>query len=176
MKKAASFAARVAIAVMIAAAVAFAQYWIWQQLNRSAEFIGTNQSIKGFAYNGFQRDQSPLKGTYPTRAELASDLDLLGRYSDGLRTYGVNDLPELLGLAGERDMLVTAGAWIDARPDSNAREVAALIDAARKMRHIERVMVGNEAILRGDVTVGELIVYLDEVRKAIRKPVSTAEP
>ena len=63
MKKAASFAARVAVAVMIAAAVAFAQYWIWQQLNRSAEFIGTNQSIKGFAYNGFQRDQSPLKGT-----------------------------------------------------------------------------------------------------------------
>ena len=75
MKKAASFAARVAVAVMIAAAVAFAQYWIWQQLNRSAEFIGTNQSIKGFAYNGFQREQSPLKGTYPTRAELAADLD-----------------------------------------------------------------------------------------------------
>ncbi|MCB1944430.1 MAG: glycosyltransferase, partial [Thauera sp.] len=176
MKNAASFAARILTAIAIAAVVAFAQYWIWQQLNRSTEFIGTNQSIKGFAYNGFQRDQSPLKGTYPTRAELASDLDLLGRYSDGLRTYGVNDLPELLDLAGERDMLVTAGAWIDARPDSNAREVAALIDAARKMRHIERVMVGNEAILRGDVTVGELIVYLDEVRKAIRKPVSTAEP
>ncbi len=73
-------------------------------------------------------------------------------------------------------MLVTAGAWIDARPDSNAREVTALIEAARTMRHIERVMVGNEAILRGDVTVDELIVYLDQVRKAIRKPVSTAEP
>ncbi|HMU16852.1 MAG TPA: glycosyltransferase family 2 protein, partial [Thauera aminoaromatica] len=176
MKNAASFAIRILTAIAIAAVVAFAQYWIWQQLNRSTEFIGTNQSIKGFAYNGFQRDQSPLKGTYPTRAELASDLDLLGRYSDGLRTYGVNDMPELLDLAGERDMLVTAGAWIDARPESNAREVAALIEAARKMRHIERVMVGNEAILRGDVTVDELIVYLDEVRKAIRKPVSTAEP
>ena len=85
MKKAASFAARVAVAVMIAAAVAFAQYWIWQQLNRSTEFIGTNQSIKGFAYNGFQRDQSPLKQSYPTREQLAGDLDLLARISDGLR-------------------------------------------------------------------------------------------
>ncbi|MBP8923853.1 MAG: benzoate transporter, partial [Thauera sp.] len=134
MKKAASFAARVAVAVMIAAAVAFAQYWIWQQLNRSAEFIGTNQSIKGFAYNGFQREQSPLKGTYPTRAELAADLDLLGRRSDGLRTYGVTDMPDLLALAGERDMLVTAGAWLDARPDANEREIEALIDVARRMR------------------------------------------
>ena len=176
MKKAASFAARVAVAVMIAAAVAFAQYWIWQQLNRSAEFIGTNQSIKGFAYNGFQREQSPLKGTYPTRAELATDLDLLGRRSDGLRTYGVTDMPDLLALAGERDMLVTAGAWLDARPDANEREIEALIDVARRMRHIERVMVGNEVILRGDLTVDEMIGYLDRVRKAIRKPVSTAEP
>lgn len=44
------------------------------------------------------------------------------------------------------------------------------------MRHIERVMVGNEVILRGDLTVDEMIGYLDRVRKAIRKPVSTAEP
>ena len=55
MKNAASFAARILTAIAIAAVVAFAQYWIWQQLNRSTEFIGTNQSIKGFAYNGFQR-------------------------------------------------------------------------------------------------------------------------
>ena len=176
MKKAASFAARVAVAILIAAAVAFAQYWIWQQLNRSAEFIGTNQSIKGFAYNGFQRDQSPLKGSYPTRAELAADLDLLGRRSDGLRTYGVTDMPDLLDLAGERDMLVTAGAWLDANMETNEREIEALIDVARRMRHIERVMVGNEAILRGDLDVNEMIGYLDRVRKAIRKPVSTAEP
>ena len=81
MKKAASFAARVAVAVMIAAAVAFAQYWIWQQLNRSAEFIGTNQSIKGFAYNGFQRDQSPLERTYPSSADLESDIALLARHT-----------------------------------------------------------------------------------------------
>ena len=131
MKNAVSFALRIVTAIAIAAAVAFAQYWIWQQLNRSTEFIGTNQSIKGFAYNGFQRDQSPLKGTYPSRAELAADLDLLGRYSDGLRTYGVTDMPELLELAGERDLLVTAGAWIDARPDASAREVAALMTGVR---------------------------------------------
>ncbi len=176
MKQAASFAYRVAVAAAIAGLVAIAQYWLWEHFNRGAEFIGTNQSIKGFAYNGFQRDQSPLKGTYPTRAELAADLDLLARNSDALRTYGVNDMPELLTVAGERDMLVTAGAWLDRDADKNDKEITALIAKTRGMRHVERLMVGNESILRGDLTPDQLIVYLDRVRKAQRKPVSTAEP
>ena len=176
MKQAATLIYRLAIALAIAAGVAFTQYWIWQQFNHGAEFIGTNQSIKGFAYNGFQRDQSPLKQSYPTREQLAGDLDLLARISDGLRTYGMTDMPELLDLAGEREMNVTAGAWLDPDVEKNEREITAVIDAARKMRHIERLMIGNEAILRGDLKPDELIVYLDRVRKAVRKPVSSAEP
>ena len=176
MKQAASIIYRIAIAVAIAAGVAFFQYWIWQQFNHGADFIGTNQSIKGFAYNGFQRDQSPLKQSYPTREQLEADLDLLGRNSDGLRTYGVTDMPALLELAGEREMDVTAGAWLDPDLETNEREITALIDAARTMRHVERLMVGNESILRGDLKPDEVIAYLDRVRKAVRKPVSTAEP
>ena len=176
MKQAATLIYRIAIALAIAAGIAFIQYWIWQQFNHGAEFIGTNQSIKGFAYNGFQRDQSPLKQTYPTREQLAGDLDLLARISDGLRTYGMTDMPDLLELAGEREMNVTAGAWLDPDAAKNELEITAVIDAARSMRHVERLMVGNEAILRGDLKPDELIVYLDRVRKAVRKPVSSAEP
>lgn len=176
MKKAASLVYRLAVAFAVAGLVALAQYWIWQYFNRGAEFIGTSQSIKGFAYNGFQRDQSPLRGEFPTDEQLAADLDLLARNSDALRTYGATDMPSLLELAGDRDLLVTAGAWLDPDKEKNERELAALIEAAKKMRHVERLMVGNEAILRGDLTVDELIGYLDRVRKAQRKPVSTAEP
>ncbi len=39
-----------------------------------------------------------------------------------------------------------------------------------------RVIVGNEALLRGDVTVPELSQYLDRVRRGTALPVSTAEP
>lgn len=176
MKNAASLTYRLAIAFALATLVAFAQYWIWEHFNRGSEFIGTNQSIKGYAYNGFQRDQSPLRGTYPTAEQLGTDLDLLGKSSYGLRTYGMLDTPELLDLAGDRDLLVTAGAWLDRDKEKNEREIAALIEAAKKMRHVERVMVGNESVLRGDVSIPELIQYLDRVRKVLRKPVSSAEP
>lgn len=176
MKNAASLAYRMTIAIAIASLVALAQYWLWEHFNRGSEFIGASQSIKGFAYNGFQRDQSPLRGTYPTDQQIAADLDLLARSADGLRTYGVNDLPTLLQLAGQRDLLVTAGAWLDTDKDKNEKEIAALLDAARKHRYIERVLVGNESILRGDIKPDEMIGYLDRVRKVLRKPVSTAEP
>ncbi|ANQ84450.1 putative Beta-(1-3)-glucosyl transferase [Azoarcus olearius] len=176
MKNAASLAYRMTIALAVASLVALAQYWIWEHFNRGSEFIGASQSIKGFAYNGFQRDQSPLRGTYPTDAQIGADLDLLARSADGLRTYGVNDLPGLLELAGQRDMLVTAGAWLDTDKEKNEKEINALLEVARKQRYIERVLVGNEAILRGDLKPDEMIVYLDRVRKSLRKPVSTAEP
>ncbi|MBR0565182.1 glycosyltransferase [Azoarcus sp. L1K30] len=176
MKNAASLTYRLIVAFAIAVLVALAQYWLWQQFNRGAEVAGATQSIKGFAYNGFQRDQSPLLGKYPNDAELGRDLDLLASMSDNLRTYGVTDLPNLLPLAGERDLLVTAGAWLDTDKEKNEREIAAVIEAAKKMRHIERVMVGNESILRGDVSPEKLIEYLDRARKQLRKPVSSAEP
>lgn len=184
MKDAAHTLRCAALAVCIAVGVALCQYGLWWQLGRglgqqhhSSPLIDPDQcSIKGFAYNGFQRHQSPFKGTYPTKDQLAADLDLVASMARGLRIYGTTDMPALLGLAGERDLAVTAGAWLDTNLDKNERELAALIDAARNMRHVQRVMVGNEAVLRADLTPRQLIDYLDRVRKAVRKPVSTAEP
>ena len=176
MKDAASLTYRLALAFAIAVLVAVAQYWIWQQFNRGADYAGATQSIKGFAYNGFQRDQSPLTGKFPNDENIANDLDLLASSADNLRTYGVLDIPNLLAIAGTRDLLVTAGAWLDADKDKNEREIAAVVEAAKKMRHIERVMIGNESILRGDLTPAQMIVYLDKANKLIRKPISTAEP
>ncbi len=176
MKQTAAFLLRFAAAVLIALGVGATQYLIWQQLRHGTEFISTSQSIKGFAYNGFRREQSPLKADYPSSAELGEDLDLLARNADSLRFYGSTELPALLQLAGERDLKVTAGAWLDPDLDKNERELKALIESARKLPQVERVMVGNESILRGDLKPDELINYLDRVRKSVRKPVSTAEP
>ena len=41
---------------------------------------------------------------------------------------------------------------------------------------VTRILVGNESLLRGDLSVPELVGYLREVRQRTGKPVSTAEP
>lgn len=180
MKHAAGILLRVAIAVCIATSISLCQYSVWWHLSgrgvQQGPCINETAIIKGFAFSGFQRHQSPFKGSYPTREQLAADLDIVSRISRGLRVYGTTEMPTILGLSGDRDMVVTAGAWLDQNHEKNEREVAALITAARKMQHVERVIVGNEAILRDDLTPAELIEYMERVRNATRKPVSTAEP
>lgn len=179
MKTAASLIYRLFVALILAGLVAATQYYIAERWNRGAEFIGAGNSIRGFAYSPFQRDQSPLKGTFPTEAEIAADLDLLAQSAERVRTYGVTENPAIIPLAGERKLTVTAGAWLSPDVAANEREIEALIESVRKYRHIDRVVVGNEAVLRGDLSVKELSAYLERVRKAVRRlkiPVSTAEP
>ena len=52
----------------------------------------------------------------------------------------------------------------------------ALIRLANEHSNVIRLFIGNEAILRGDLTVAELGAELDRVRAATSQPVSTAEP
>ncbi|MCW5729203.1 MAG: glycosyltransferase, partial [Alphaproteobacteria bacterium] len=79
-------------------------------------------------------------------------------------------------LARRYGLRVTAGAWIDGRMERNEREIAAVIAQAREFRNVSRILIGNEAVLRADVTVEELVTYIRRVRTQVRVPVSTAEP
>jgi len=81
------------------------------------------------------------------------------------------------GLAARLGFEVTAGAWIDGRYERNEDEIYNLLqNVNRYPATIKRVIVGNEAIYRNDLTVPELITYLDRVRAAVKVPVGAAEP
>ncbi|MDR2032529.1 MAG: glycosyltransferase [Azoarcus sp.] len=183
MKNAASFAMRLFVAVAVAVAIAIAQYLLWQVFNLGSASADTPLGIKGFSYSGYRPGQSPFTGIHPSAEELASDLDFLKQQRvESLRTYGISDLPALLPLASERDIPVMAGAWIDRDPAGNQREIDALIKAANEMRHVERVVVGNEVLWRAqkegrniEQAFEQLTGYLDEVRTRVSKPVSAAE-
>ncbi|MDR1887996.1 MAG: glycosyltransferase [Zoogloeaceae bacterium] len=164
-------------AFLIAVFVAAAQYAAWELVNRNADIADADQDIKGFAYSGYQRDQNPLQGgPYPGVDELTGDIDLLARYTRRIRTYSSLENADIVPLAGFRNMKVTIGIWLDKDTEKNAREIAAGIELARKYKHVERIIVGNETLLRKDMTLETLIPLLKEVKKATKKPVSTAEP
>lgn len=133
-------------------------------------------AIGGMAYNAFQRWDSPLEGRFPSALDIASDMALLSQHTRRLRTYSAAELPNLPALAKAYGIKLTLGAWLDTRMDNNARELDAVIKAAREHRNVERVIVGNEALLHGIVSTETLIEALDTVRAAVSVPVSTAEP
>ncbi|KVP96885.1 hypothetical protein WJ97_13755 [Burkholderia ubonensis] len=72
-------------------------------------------------------------------------------------------------------MDVTAGAWLVGREGVDRRELDGLVRNA-KLPNVSRLLVGNEVLLRGDMSAEQLAAYIDEVKKKTHKPVSTAEP
>jgi exo-beta-1,3-glucanase (GH17 family)/cellulose synthase/poly-beta-1,6-N-acetylglucosamine synthase-like glycosyltransferase len=163
-------------ALIIAAFVASAQYAIWEVVNKNLDVVDADLRVKGFAYNGFQRGQSPFAKDYPNTDELAGDIDLLARYTRRLRTYSSLENADIVPLAGFRGMRVANGIWLDADMEKNAREVTAGIEIARRYKHVTQSIVGNETLERKNMTADDLIALIKRVRKDTKKPVSTAEP
>ncbi|MDR0563520.1 MAG: glycosyltransferase [Azoarcus sp.] len=106
--------------------------------------------MKGFGYSGYRNKQTPFGGPHPSAEEVADDFALLREKTDSLRTYGIVDLPAMLTEAGKYDFQVTAGIWIGDDEPRNEAEINALIESANEMRHIERVIVGNEMVYLHD--------------------------
>ncbi len=162
--------------LLFALVFAGTHFGVWSLANRALPLINVKPAVHGFAYSAFRTDQSPFQGEYPSTAELVQDLDLLKKHSNRIRVYSSIDNAEVTALAAKRNMTVIAGAWINKDSKANAREIAALQEKLKNYSNIERATVGNEAILRGDISPEDLIVYLDAVRASTDVPISTAEP
>lgn len=172
----AHFFLRFSQAVLLFAGMATANYYLWLFINRSFHIPNWNGQIKGLAYSGFRQNQSPLEHLFPSPDQLAEDVALLATKTKQLRSYSISDGTVLADLAASNGLSLTAGAWLDRRLENNRTELDTLLALADTHPAIPRVIVGNEAILRSDLSAEELIAYLDEARATLQKPVSTAEP
>lgn len=133
--------------------------------------------LSGVSYSPYTAKQDPAAGDIPTRQEIERDLDLLQHRTARIRTYSsLGALQIVPRLAGARGIAVTAGAWIGKDTDRNRREVAALIALANRHENIDKLLVGNEALLRGDIAVNALIAAIANVRRQTENLVGTAEP
>lgn len=134
--------------------------------------------IPGFAYSPYQAGENPFDRLFPSEEAITGDLELLAGQTHALRTYTVEDvfgkIPEL---AREFKLNVATGAWLSQDKEFNKQELARLVEVINKnRRNVVRAVVGNETLLRKDLTLEQLTSYLDEVRKQVKIPVSTAEP
>jgi exo-beta-1,3-glucanase (GH17 family)/cellulose synthase/poly-beta-1,6-N-acetylglucosamine synthase-like glycosyltransferase len=149
--------------------------WAWA--NRPEPEPRWPARVQGFAFSPYQADEDAMQFQYPTREEIIRDLDLLKGKTNAVRTYHSEGTLSLVPeLAAERGLNVALGVWLDSRRDHNEEEIKRAIALARQHQNIVRVIVGNEAVLRGDMPLPEFMRYLDRVRGAIDQPVSTAEP
>ncbi len=163
-------------ALLLTLLVALLNIGLWAVVDRPVHVSDWTGKVGGFAFSAFQRYQSPIKRIYPTEEELDTDLQQISNYSDRVRTYSSLESAAIPRLAKKYNLKVMAGAWIDRNAEKNDNELDALFESVRQNNNIERVLVGNESLLRNDLGVDELIGYIDRARAHLRVPVSTAEP
>ena len=162
------------LVVVLAIAALFTGFWAL--INRPVSAPNWPEQISGFSYSPFQQGQYPQKDQYPSDDEMRRDLEIMSKLTDNIRTYSVDGtLGDIPKLAEEFGLRVTIGIWISPDLERNEREIQKAIELANNSRSIVRVVVGNEALFREEITPEELIVLLDRVRAAVKVPVTTSE-
>ncbi|EKE76448.1 glycosyltransferase [Oceanibaculum indicum] len=162
--------------LLIVGLVILANVAVWGAIYWPRPAVNADGAIAGMSFSPYRRDQGPLtKG--PSAEEIRRDLELVSKETSGIRTYTTSDGHDRIpALAREYGLRVMPGAWIGSDDARNKREVADLISIVRQNRNVSRVIVGNEALLRAEVTVPEIIDFIRQVQMNASVRVSTAEP
>ena len=140
------------------------------------------EPLHSVSFAPFRRGQSPLTRVYPTPQQVEEDLQSLVGKTRGIRTYTAREGMDVVpSLASKLGLKVTFSAWLGSAKEAkgqaiNESEVSSLIRLANQYpNEIERVIVGNEVLLRGDLKPEELIAYIRRVKAAVKQPVSYAD-
>lgn len=129
------------------------------------------------SYTPFDKDQSPFEQPFRLRPErVEADLALLAERFRCIRTYSMTGLEELPKLARQHGLKMLLGAWVNADPTQTRREIDALVRVAGAYPDVvEALVVGNETLLRKEVTSQQLAALIREVKARVVQPVTYAD-
>ena len=138
-------------------------------------------AFQSLSFSPSQRHGNPEHGDWPSLGDITRGLDKVSDLSSHVRLYTMSgDMDIVPILARERGLKVALGIWVDDNDATRtARETEAAIRVANQYPEtVDMIFVGNESIMRGDASVGEITERMRLVRQAThgRIPVTTGEP
>lgn len=159
---------------LVFAIILLANFLAWALVNQGEAERPWGGVINGLSYSGYQAGDEANK---LSDADIERDMGILAGHALSIRTYGVSDgLDRIVTAAGHHNLAVSVGAWISRDKAANAAEVAHLVDVVHANPSVKRVIIGNESLLRDDISVPDLIALINRVKRQVDIPVSTAEP
>jgi glucan 1,3-beta-glucosidase len=162
---------------LVATVAAIGLFWWW--LGQAVPMReAAPQKLQCMSYAPFRGEQSPLYGgTHIPAAQIEDDLRRLKQLTDCVRTYsmelGLDQLPEIARRLG---MKVIQGLWLSNKPDKNRIEIDGVVALAKKYPDvIQSIVVGNEVLLRGELSAVDLGNIIREVKGKVPMPVTYAD-
>ncbi len=136
-----------------------------------------NLSLAGLAYGPSHAGQDPTAGGFPSDEEVQADLPTLASLTHYIRIYNATGPARAIIQAAEANhVCVALGISLGRDPVANAAEMLAGEQLASHSA-VHTLIVGNEVLLRGDLSEEQLRAAIEQVRARLGRAVqlTTAE-
>lgn len=123
------------------------------------------QGIHGISFSAYLENQSP--GSIISEEQIEFRMKILKPYVKWVRSFSCVDGNELIPKVARKYGIKTlVGAWLGADKEKNEKEIERVIKVAKE-GYADIIAVGNEVLLRGDLTEDEIIKYIQRVKQEI---------
>lgn len=121
--------------------------------------------LHGICFSPYEEGQKP--GDTISEEQIRRRMEILRPHTGWIRSFSCTEGNEAIPrIAKEFGIKTMVGAWLGDDPEINAQEVANLIEQARS-GYVDIAAVGNEVMLRGDLSEEELLGFIAQVRDAV---------
>jgi glucan 1,3-beta-glucosidase len=172
------FTLPVSLFSLAAAIVVAAWCWLGAAVPMPPSPLDPGEKLYCVSYAPFRGVQSPLDlSTKIPPEQIEQDLARLAQITDCVRTYsvdfGLDHVPEI---ARRHGLKVLLGIWVSSHADRTQYQVRTGVALATQYPDVVRaVVVGNEALLRGEVSPAALGELIRSVKSRVPVPVTYAD-
>jgi exo-beta-1,3-glucanase (GH17 family) len=175
-----AIAFRTPLALLLTSLSTIAAVWWWLATPVTLAYAPIDAAAKlvCVSYAPFRSRQTPLTpGLIISPEQIAEDLAEIATISQCVRTYSVdNGLDRVPELAAKVGLKVLLGVWIGPNRLKNALLIETAISLARDYPGvITAIVVGNELLLRKEMTASDLREIIRSVKVRVNIPVTYAD-
>lgn len=171
---------RTPLALLLSSLAMIAALWWWvaTPITLARAPIDPNAKLQCVSYAPFRDRQTPLVPTTLIAPEqIAQDLAQLAKITDCVRTYSIeNGLDQVPAQAAKVGLKVLQGIWLGSNRTKNLAQILTAVALTREYPGvITGLVVGNEVLLRGEMTTADLAANIRSVKAQVKVPVTYAD-
>jgi exo-beta-1,3-glucanase (GH17 family) len=167
-----------ALLLISLSAIAAVWWWLATPITLARAPIDPNAKLMCVSYAPFRGAQTPLSPTtHIAPQQIAQDLEQLAKITDCVRTYSIeNGLDQVPELAAKVGLKVIQGIWLGSNRLKNLAQISIAVRLTKEFPGIiTSVVVGNEVLLRGEMTTADLAATIRSVKAQVAVPVTYAD-
>jgi GPH family glycoside/pentoside/hexuronide:cation symporter len=124
-----------------------------------------NTKMHGICFSPYETQQNI--GDKLSEQQIIRRMDIISPYTKWIRSFSCVDGNEFIPkVAREKGLKTVVGVWISADKKQNEKEINNLLKLVEKS-YVDIISVGNEVLMRDELTEFEIIEYIKRIKTAI---------